>query len=180
MKKLSVIAIAVAGLAFGSSAVAAGESTISIGYAQSDVDFDGFSPKDDPRGVNLKYRYEMDDNWGMIGSFTYTGSDSSYSAGNERASLDLTYYSLTVGPVYRFNEYISAYALVGVAHGKAEVEYENSSVRAWGEEKRTDLAGGVGLQFNVTPDFAIDASYEYTALDSVDVGTWALGLGYRF
>ncbi|RLM25319.1 attachment protein [Brenneria alni] len=180
MKNLSIIACVFSGLAFSSSVFAAGESTLSIGYAQSDVKYESESPKDDPSGFNLKYRYEINDNWGVIGSFTYTGSDSNYSSGDSRSSLDLKYYSLGVGPTYRFNDYISAYALLGIGYGKAEFEYEDSLIRAWAEEDKTYVTGGVGLQFNVTPNFAIDASYEYTELDNVEVGTWAVGVGYRF
>lgn len=42
------------------------------------------------------------------------------------------------------------------------------------------MAYGVGVQFNPLPNIAIDASYEHTKLSDIKVGTWMLGVGYRF
>lgn len=180
MNKITILALAFAGLATASSVFAAGESTLSVGYAQSEAKYDGEKLNDEPRGINLKYRYELDTNWGVIGSLTYTGRETVWNYPGERLKLDLDYYSLMAGPAYRFNDYVSAYALVGVAYGNAKAEYQSSSIYASAEEDKTGVAGGVGVQFNVTPNFAIDASYEYTKLSEFKVNTWVLGFGYRF
>lgn len=180
MKKLTLAALALAGFTAASVASAAGENTLSVGYAQSQAKYDGEKLNDEPRGINVKYRYELDNNWGVIGSLTYTGRETVWTAPGERLKLDLDYYSLMAGPTYRFNEYVSAYALVGVAYGNAKAEYQSSSIYARDEEDKTGVAGGVGLQFNITPNFAVDASYEYTKLSEFKVHTWALGFGYRF
>ncbi|WP_016674751.1 Ail/Lom family outer membrane beta-barrel protein, partial [Yersinia pestis] len=48
------------------------------------------------------------------------------------------------------------------------------------KEEQDSLAYGVGMQFNPLNNIAIDASYEYTKLKDANIGTWVLGIGYRF
>ena len=164
------------------NAQAVGENTLSLGYAQSHAKVNGDKLKEKPKGFNVKYRYEFDNQWGMIGSFVYTHQGYDYHWNSRKiGSIDLDYYSLAAGPVYRFNDYISAYGLVGVAHGQMEVALNNFSYNGKeNQQSKSAFAYGAGLQFNPYPNIAIDASYEYTKLDDVTVGTWMLGLGYRF
>ncbi|CCW31106.1 Ail/Lom family outer membrane beta-barrel protein [Xenorhabdus nematophila] len=178
MKKLVFTALFIVGVpALSLSAYAAGESTFSVGYAQSHVKFQNEKFKENPKGFNIKYRYEFDNNWGVMGSFTYTHQGYDFHNGRRKvASADLDYYSLTAGPAYRINEYISAYGLIGLAHGKAEAKTSGYSHN----ENKTKLAYGAGLQINPIPNVAIDASYEYSKFNEVKVGTWMLGVGYRF
>jgi len=177
MNRISIAVAFLGAIAFSSTANAENESTISVGYAQSHVKFDGETLKEHPKGVNLKYRYEIDSNWGVIGSFTYTHQDYNFYFNNRNVGNgDLDYYSLTAGPVYRFNDYISAYGLVGAAHGKESVDVYSEKY----SESKTAVAYGAGLQINPVKNIAIDASYEYSKLDDVKVGTWMLGVGYRF
>ncbi|CNL75394.1 attachment invasion locus protein [Yersinia enterocolitica] len=75
MKKTLLTCSLVACLSMASVNVyAEGESSVSLGYAQSHVNVkeDGDTLDKDPKGFNLKYRYEHTNNWGMISSFTYT------------------------------------------------------------------------------------------------------------
>ncbi len=153
------------------------ENTISFGYAQSNVKIDGNNDKlDDPKGFNLKYRYEIDSEWGVGGALVHTYKGYSFYYDGNKGTADLDYYSLTVGPSYRFNEYVSAYGLIGVAQGKAKVSAPGYS----DSESKTSAAYGAGLQFNPIPNVAIDASYEYSKLNDIKIGTWMVGLGYRF
>ncbi len=165
---------------------AASENSISIGYAQSHVKENGYTLDNDPKGFNLKYRYELDDNWGVIGSFAYThqGYDFFYGS-NKFGHGDLDYYSVTMGPSFRINEYVSLYGLLGAAHGKvllgaAHGKVKSSVFDGSVSTSKTSMAYGAGVQFNPLPNFVIDASYEYSKLDSVKFGTWMLGAGYRF
>ncbi len=166
-----------AGVSFPATVLAAGESSISIGYAQSKIkDVD-----DHPKGVNAKYRYEFDDLWGIIGSFTYTNlSYDYYDGGDKVGDSDFDYYSLTAGPSYRFNDYVSVYGLLGLAHGKIKSSAYSRYYEAEGDESKTSVAYGVGLQVNPWPNWIIDASYEYSKLDDAKIGTWVIGAGYRF
>lgn len=153
------------------------QNTISLGYAQSHVKAGGESLDENPSGVNIKYRYELDDKWGVASSFTYTNQEYDYYfAGSKIGNGELDYYSLAAGPTYRFNDYFSAYGLLGVAHGRAEATilgYSDSS-------SKTSVVYGAGIQFNPVPNWVVDASYEYTKLGDVKVGTWMTGIGYRF
>ncbi|KFC05625.1 Ail/Lom family protein, partial [Trabulsiella guamensis ATCC 49490] len=92
--------------------------SVSIGYAQSKVqDFKNI------RGVNLQYRYEFDSPLSALASFSYMSGDDKQnyflSGDSVDNRIDAKYYSLLVGPAYRINEYVSLYALGGIAHVKA-------------------------------------------------------------
>ncbi|WP_036768099.1 Ail/Lom family outer membrane beta-barrel protein [Photorhabdus australis] len=172
MKKTLVASVVAVGLSVFAFAANAGESTISGGYAQGHVKYDGNKPNKDPKGFNIKYRYELDDHFGVISSATYTGYDFKY-GDKKLTKLDMDYYSLMAGPTYRFNEYVSVYGLVGAARGKVKGPNDYS-------ESKTSVGYGAGLQFNPMPNLAIDASYEYSKLGDLKVGTWVVGVGYRF
>ncbi|WGL93748.1 Ail/Lom family outer membrane beta-barrel protein [Arsenophonus nasoniae] len=178
MKKILLISSMASIFTFLSFGVnAEGDNTLSIGYAQSHVKVSvggvNVDLNDSAKGFNIKARHEFDDNWGMIGSFAYTHKGYDLI---DYSTVDIDYYSLSVGPTYRFNEYMSVYGLVGVAHGKAELK--TIDYRESGSESK--LVGGVGLQFNPVENIVIDASYEYTRFGDFKVGTWMLGAGFRF
>ncbi|NDK97989.1 Ail/Lom family outer membrane beta-barrel protein [Photorhabdus bodei] len=177
MKRALVASVVAAGLSVFAFAANAGESTISGGYAQSHIKFKDHKIDDHPKGLNLKYRYELDNNWGVISSFTYTylGYEF-YDRGRKVGKADIDYYSLMAGPTYRFNDYVSAYGMVGAARGKIKasnfVDSESYS--------KTSIGYGLGLQFNPMPNWTIDTSYEYSKLNDIKIGTWVVGVGYRF
>ncbi|ETS30633.1 attachment protein [Photorhabdus temperata] len=180
MKKTLVASVVAVGLsAFAFAANASGESTISGGYAQSHAKFDGKKADDNPKGFNLKYRYELDNNFGVISSLTYTylGYDY-YRGGKKVAESDMDYFSLMAGPTYRFNEYVSVYGMVGAAHGKVKLSDYVGTMS--GSKSKTSVSYGLGLQFNPMPNWTIDTSYEYSKLDELKIGTWVVGVGYRF
>ncbi|WP_338804149.1 Ail/Lom family outer membrane beta-barrel protein [Xenorhabdus griffiniae] len=190
MKKALLTSAIIAGLSISSfTAHASGKHTLSLGYAQSNINMqiEGNKTKNmkdldkDPRGLNLKYRYEINDNWGFISSVTQTKLKINYYAAHNRqlsvGNEDITYRSLMAGPTYRFNEYVSAYALIGAANveGKARLTAQPSV-----SKKKTAVAYGTGLQFNPTSSIAVDVSYEYSDLSQAKAGTWTVGVGYHF
>jgi opacity protein-like surface antigen len=74
MKKIACLSALAAVLAVSAGTAVAATSTVSGGYAQSDMQ--GVMNK--ANGLNLKYRYEQDNNpLGVIGSFTYTEKERS-------------------------------------------------------------------------------------------------------
>lgn len=171
-----------------SGAAMAESNTLSLGYAQSDVE--GFK---DIRGVNLQYRYELDSPLSVLGSFTYMSGDDDqdYYVASDAVhnSIDVKYYSLMVGPAYRINEYVSLYALGGIAHTKADGDttWVNAGDYYVGHdsisEKSTDFAWGAGVQFNPTEQLAINVGYEGTNVDiagSRSINGFNVGVGYRF
>ncbi|HCM1914663.1 TPA: Ail/Lom family outer membrane beta-barrel protein [Salmonella enterica subsp. salamae serovar 28:r:e,n,z15] len=239
MKKLAVAVLAASVLGgVGVAKAAAGDSTVSIGYAQihskglkdmvnyyggaissidaSDVDnaitAGGFSANDlnvsghtdkykDPKGLNLKYRYEIDDNWGGIASFTYAWNDynaqasadadiSGISAGSSlKGKLKAKYFSINVGPTYRFNEYVSAYVVGGIAHSKYDADlsldaYANGKSKHIGSisesKDKTAFSYGAGLQFNPYKNIAIDVAYEGSGSGDWKTNGFNVGVGYSF
>ncbi|EBT1278908.1 outer membrane beta-barrel protein [Salmonella enterica] len=177
MNKITVAVMAC--LAVGSVGVANASDlhhTVSVGYAQTHASYYGIS-KEMP-GFNVKYHWEdPDTSIGVIGSFAYTKKNLS----NGDTSGNLTYTSYTVGPSFRFSDYLSGYVLVGLGYGKIEAHDEDSS--AWAS--KTSFAYGAGVQVNPVENVAIDASYVYTQFSdgygsNIDAGTWMLGVGYRF
>lgn len=172
MKKIACLsAVAACVLAVTAGSAFAGQSTVSGGYAMGD--FQGVVNK--AEGFNLKYRYEYDNSpLGVIGSFTYLTKN-----GSDNGFYDKAQYSgITAGPAYRFNDWASIYGLIGVGYGKFTSNAQNGT-----DNNNTSDYGfsyGAGLQFNPMEQVALDVGYEQSRIRSVDVGTWNVGVGYRF
>lgn len=186
MKKISLAVCVAASLASG--AALADNQTVSLGYAQSKVE--NFK---NIRGVNAQYRYEWDSPLSVIGSFTYMSGDDDQKyyvdSDSVKNHIDVKYYSLMAGPAYRINEYVSLYALGGVAHTKADVDTkwvnagDGYTQKDSLSEKSTSFAYGAGVQFNPTEELAVNVGYEGTNADidgSHSINGWNVGVGYRF
>ncbi|MFN2994037.1 outer membrane protein OmpX [Serratia plymuthica] len=172
MKKIACLsAVAACVLAVTAGTAFAGQSTVSAGYAQGDLQ--GVANKAD--GFNLKYRYEFDNNpLGVIGSFTHLEKDGSQGGYYNKAQ----YNSITAGPAYRFNDWASIYGVIGVGYGKNIDNAQNGNDRNGSSDY--GFTYGAGLQFNPIQEVALDVGYEQSRIRSVDVGTWMVGVGYRF
>ncbi|MDX7989425.1 hypothetical protein FE392_19405 [Xenorhabdus sp. 12] len=185
MKKNLLISTVLVGLAMTSlTANANGKHTISAGYALSK--FQGEKDEDlkDPKGLNAKYRYEFNENLGIVGSFTRTTQKYNSTDSSSKHSFDFSYNALMAGPSYRFNEYVSIYALLGAAYAEASGDITDYSSYGYTKdtygENTTSAAYGAGVQFNPISNVAIDVSYEYTKLYEEKLGTFVVGIGYRF
>lgn len=179
---------------------AAGDSTLSAAYAGI---YTGKYLKDVGRserlaeGVNVKYRYEVDDAWGVTGAVTYARGNASFPVwgmtdrgvadGDAKARME--YLSFQAGPSYRFNEFFSAYVMTGVAttkyDGSAHLYGEDASGNGfswYGKDsvRKTNLAYSVGLQFNPLKELAVDVSFEGSGFDSRKTSGINAGLGWRF
>ncbi|MEQ1975849.1 Ail/Lom family outer membrane beta-barrel protein [Xenorhabdus sp. SGI240] len=189
MKKVLLTSAIVAGLSIASfTANASGKHTISVGYAQSDVKMklEGDKLDNEPKGVNLKYRYEINDNWGVISSFTLTREGENQTLNSPIGHLgkltrDITYRSWMAGPTYRFNEYVSTYAMIGAANIDDHQTASGLGTYRIRSENKSAVAYAAGLQFNPISNIAVDVAYEYSDLgDKAKVGTFVVGVGYRF
>lgn len=169
MKKIACLSALAAVLAVSAGTAVAATSTVTGGYAQSDMQ--GVMNK--TNGFNLKYRYEQDNNpLGVIGSFTYTEKDRTENGAYNKGQ----YYGITAGPAYRLNDWASIY---GVGYGKFQ-QTENQGLNRTASNSDYGFSYGAGLQFNPIQDVALDFSYEQSRIRNVDVGTWIAGVGYRF
>lgn len=170
MKKIACLSALALVLAASAGTAVAATSTVTGGYAQSDMQ--GEANK--AGGFNLKYRYEQDNSpLGVIGSFTYTeknrSEDGIYNKGQ--------YYGITAGPAYRINDWASIYGVVGVGYGKFQA---NDFPASKSDMSDYGFSYGAGMQFNPIENVALDFSYEQSRIRNVDVGTWIAGVGYRF
>ena len=186
MKKITLAVFVATTLASG--AALADNQTVSVGYAQSKIeDFKNI------RGVNVQYRYEWDSPVSLMGSFSYMSGDEDEHyylfSDSIKNHVEAKYYSLLVGPAYRINDYVSLYALGGVARVKADGHTtwvnsgDNYTQRDSISEKSTSFAYGAGVQVNPTENLAIHLGYEGTNADLGDnysINGWNLGVGYRF
>lgn len=92
-----------------------------------------------PLGMSIRYRYEITDELGVIASFTWARSmtnaqafidvkpsDPSREVKNPAASartdIRANYWSLLSGPSWRFNEYLSVYAMAGMGVAKVTTD----------------------------------------------------------
>ena len=165
--------------------------TFSLGWAHAKI-----SSLDSLNGVNLKYRYETASPLSLLGSFTWLSGDQesvSYAAKDRiENKIDVKSYSLMAGPAWRFNQYISAYGLLGLNYVKGDVrshwfnwqgQYVDSGYLTE-NHKKTSVAYGVGIQINPLENLAIDVGYEGTNFkindENYNVNQFNIGVGYRF
>ncbi|MCT4701308.1 outer membrane protein OmpX [Enterobacteriaceae bacterium H20N1] len=168
MKKIACLSALACVLAVSVGTATAATSTVTGGYAQSDMQ--GVANK--TNGFNLKYRYENDTPLGYIGSFTYTEKDRTEDGVYNKGQ----YYGITAGPAYRLNDWASIYGVVGVGYGK----FQTTDYPAKADTSDYGFSYGAGMQFNPIENVALDVSYEQSRIRNVDVGTWIAGVGYRF
>jgi len=186
VKKIALVVMLAGSMVSG--AVMADDHSVSVGYAQGKVE-----GSKNIRGVNLQYRYEFDAPLSVLGSFTYLKGDDSqdyYFEGDAvHNNIDAKYYSLLAGPAYRINEYVSLYALGGVARTKvdAKTTWRNAGDGYVGREsyneKSTSFAYGAGVIFNPVEDLSVNVGYEGTNVDidgSRSINGFNVGVGYRF
>ncbi|AYU97766.1 MULTISPECIES: Ail/Lom family outer membrane beta-barrel protein [Enterobacter] len=145
--------------------VFASNSTVSVGYARGD--FQGVV--NGAEGFNVKFRHDNANSaWGVIGSFMYlehTGTNNSIYSKEK-------YGSVSAGSSFCLNDWLSIYGLLGVGAGSRELTQTGSL--------RYGLNYGVGIQVNSVSELALDIGYENSRIDSVDVGSWMIGIGYRY
>ncbi len=205
---------------------AAGDQTVSVGYAhvnggfahdaylKNKADYDSHlknipdgkllshnsDSEKDPQGFFVRYRYEFDDVWGIMGALNYASTarynefvtappkiaDKKQSQMDEHFtnSLKIQSISLLVGPSIRANEWVSLFGLVGATHQKLEnamYHYKKKpriNMRQNSISNKTEFAYTLGMQFNVYKDFVIDAAW--TGTNSGNANGFNLGMGYRF
>ena len=185
MKKLSLAILAATAMMSG--AAQADMHTLSVGYAQSK--FDNFK---DLRGVNVQYRYEWGSEFSAIGSFSYMSGEEDYAelvdTNTFKANTEVKYASLLAGPAYYINEFVTVYALGGLAYVKAESNWKMSDdkstfYRESGSWNSTSFAWGAGVLFTPTEDLTVGLGYEGTTAkfeDNVSINGINLTIGYRF
>ncbi|WP_253820546.1 Ail/Lom family outer membrane beta-barrel protein, partial [Vibrio pectenicida] len=177
MKKTITIAALLGAATFNAQAA---EHTVSLGYAQTDIKHIDSAL----HGLTLKYRYEGTSPVGFIASLTGTADSDSRSRIDPGLTIttvsetNRSYGSFHIGPTYRINEVVSAYATVGYAR----LEIENKQLgRTTSKIEDESFAAGGGFEFNLSKSFAINTGVELSEhLSDARALSYSVSLGYRF
>lgn len=183
---------------------------INSNYFSSPVEYadgrvSGYEGKDkNPQGINIKYRYEITDDFGVITSFTWTRSLTNSQtfvdvepadharkiknpAASARTDIRANYWSLLAGPSWRFNEYLSAYAMAGMGVAKVTTDLKiKDNINSTGgfsesnSTKKTALAWAAGAQFNLNESVAMDVAYEGSGSGDWRTSGVVAGIGLKF
>ena len=172
-----------------------GHPYVGVKAGQFDADVEGASSSDNATAYGIYAGYNFDPNWGVEAE--YVGSDDAdvtlnTSAPNVKA--DGTYDAKTYGiyGTYRYmfpNSAIYGKAKLGVARTEIDADANNfrlvgvngsvpsNMTKVTSSSKDTSLAGGLGLGYQATPNFGVEAEYDYA---SSDANLWTIGAHYKF
>lgn len=155
----------------------------------------------EPKGLNVKYRYEFDDRWGVIGSFTWARSKTSAyiqlddpdsnTFANASGSAKGNYFSIMAGPSLRANDYFSTYVMAGATFARVKysgnLSYDLSayglgsgSESASDSHNKSSFAYSAGIQLNPIKNIAIDLAYEGSGSGDWKTNGFIMGIGYKF
>ncbi|KOY62361.1 hypothetical protein AM629_09025 [Photorhabdus heterorhabditis] len=154
------------------------QHTVSIGYAY-------VKPQDIKalNGATLSYRYELDDQWGLLSSFTFAKGDEKET--EEYPKLDTKYYSLMTGPTYRINDYVSLYSQLGLS--RINIKISSADYGEYGKINKNALGWGAGLIVNPTTNTSVTVGYEGSRFNikgdednKLSTNGFNVTVGYRF
>lgn len=167
----SVLAMgASAAVSYGANGV--GQPYVGIKVGQFDADIRDANA-DKPTAYGVYGGYNFDKNFGIEAE--YVGSDDAdLKAGSARAEYDAKTYGAYGTYRYQFAG-TPVYAKGKLGLAKTEVETSKGDLVL--DYDKTSLAGGVGLGFQPTANFGIEAGYNY--LNS-DVNMWGVGAHIAF
>lgn len=156
-------------------------NNLSIGYTQGKV-ADGNTLN----GVNIKYRYELNDKLGVMAASSFmSGKKDNVAPYNQfgKNKRDTSYASLLVGPSYRINEVVSVYGLAGAAKSKTKIEVGgNNGFKK--DHNKTAFAYGAGIQINPVKNMVVDVGYEgskaHNGQKDKNMHAFNIGVGLRF
>ncbi|HGN0870413.1 attachment invasion locus protein [Providencia alcalifaciens] len=179
LKKTAIAILFTVSTGLSAGAGATENTTISLGFVNSHakLKIDNLSRSDNLHGLNLKYRYEFNDRFGVVTSVLRSKVIYNIkNQGQKTGSADATYYSLTSGPSYRLNQYVSTYALAGIGHARF-----NGNIDPFHKTfTHNAFTAGTGFQFNITQNVSLDTHYEYAQFKNLKMNTFTAGVGYRF
>lgn len=157
------------------------------------------------QGMSIKYRYEITEELGVITSFTWARSMTNAQtvielnpaefsrtiknpAASARTDIRANYRSLLVGPSWRFNEYLSVYAMAGIGIAKFTTDLKindnlNHGAGSFSESnstKKTSFAWATGAQFNLNESVAMDVAYESSGSGDWRTSGVIAGIGLKF
>ncbi len=143
---------------------------VGVKAGQMDVD-----KAKDATAYSIYSGYNFDQNWGVEGEFVRS-EDKDYT----QNGVDRNYEAKTYGAygTYRYN-FVNTPVYVKAKAGIAKTEVEDQAINGTATSKTdtTSLAGGVGVGFQPTENFGIEATYNRL---SSDAGMWGVGAHLAF
>ncbi len=142
---------------------------------------------DNATAYGIDAGYQFNNNWGIEAE--YLGSDDADVDNVYKGSYDVKTYGLYGTYNYQFpSTAVYAKAKLGIAKTDATIDGRNSleqKVSVDGDS--TGLAGGIGLGYNVSPNVALEADYNYlpqaefdNGLGDRDASLWTVGAKVKF
>ncbi|WP_201537590.1 porin family protein [Psychrobacter immobilis] len=136
-----------------------GQPYVGAKVGQFDLDIDG---ADDPTAYGVYAGYNFDPNFGIEAE--YVGSDDADYRGGD---IDAKTYGAYGTYHYAFpNTGLYAKGKLGVAKTEVEADYNVGALKVSRSDDDTSLAGGVGLGYNVNPNFGVEAEYDMLGSDT--------------
>lgn len=168
--------------------------TFSLNYVRADVKHSGI--KNSLNGSNIKYRHEFNERTGITASLTVAKNEDNQNGWYRGYGFDETtgkwsqnklmygkvitttqrHYSVSAGPSFRFNDYLSVYALAGIGQITSTVSTRSGK----SSDRHTAVSYGAGIQINPVSNWVIDVAYEGTGSDDWRTSAFIVGVGYRF
>ena len=164
---------ATAAVSYGANSV--GQPYVGVKVGQFDVD-NARGHKGDLTAYGVYGGYNFDQNVGV--ELEYQGADSEkYNHNGNEYELKAKTYGAYGTYRYHFNN-SPVYAKGKLGLSKTEVENKTTNSNLYSSETdKTSIAGGVGLGFQPTANFGIEAGYNY--LNS-DANMWGVGAHLAF
>lgn len=195
MRKFILIVCVALATITGNAFAAVSSNTLSLGYTHATVKTPD-NGKHDLKGTNFKFRHEFSSWLGLMGSFTLAKNENNHNGWYQGYGYDKDagkwvqdklmygkvitekqqYYSLSVGPSFRLNDYVSAYALAGASQTKSTVSTRQGKI----SDKHTAISYSAGVQVNPVKNWAIDVAYEGSGSGDWSTSAFIIGVGYRF
>jgi hypothetical protein len=189
MKKL-IFALIAGATAFGAAQAQqtqAPKAYVGVGVATADHNYSlpGASNGDGYKASGKIFGgYEFNQTWGVEAGYTdFRKSDANYSLNGTtgRAESDGHSFYVAGKATAPINERVSVYGKLGAANNKSTLTATNPVLNR--NYSKTELYGGVGLQYNLNQQVALTAEYERYGKEK-DFGAkpdvWTIGARYSF
>ena len=129
--------------------------------------------------------YKFTPEFGVEAEYLTTGDADAFDDSLEKAEYSGDVYGLYATYDYAFpNTALYVKGRLGIAKNKIEVDYTDkidSFYNTKASESETDVAGGLGLGYNITPMASIEAMYNvYPSVEDIDVDGVTLGAHFKF
>ena len=144
-----------------------------IGLTQIEDEDQGISFKDNPMGWRLLAGYDVNDNFGIEGSYINSGTAEDTVLG-ENVEAELSAFTLSIVGLLPVSDSAKLFARIGFYSGEQEVTVQGVTF----DDDEDGAVVAAGVRFNTSDVFAIRGELEWydTDLDTL----WSAGIGFQY